>query len=282
MLVDCRNVIYRTVLACRAHNEHAQVRGFNQPKKLAFPLLLNMLSGWINTFEPVTVQAFWDAPRASVWRRDLYIDYKSRDSLPDAEAIAKDIAACEDTASAMFEHMNIRQFRKDRMEADDLIYAACRIQCIHDLVIISSDGDMQQLLYVVPKARIYNPGTRITTTVDNVDIQNPVWYKALIGDISDKIPGYEGVGPKTAIKALKDPKKLSMLLEQKGKDILIRNLKLVDLSMSPYNLQNQLYVNQVLAMSVSYNKEMVRSLCSTHRVLMHELVDALVSFKGLI
>ena len=281
MFVDCRNVIYRAVLACRTHNEHARVRGFNQPKKLAFPLLLNMLSGWINTFEPVTVQTFWDAPRSTVWRRDLFEDYKNRDPLPDP-AIARDIAACEDTASAMFEYMNIRQFRKDRMEADDLIYAACRAQCVYDLVVVSSDGDMQQLLYITPKIRIYNPDTRTTMTVDNANMQNPVWYKALKGDVSDKIPGYDGIGPKTADKILKDPKKLAILLDQKGKDTLVRNLKLIDLSMSPYTIINQLYIYQVLATSVLYDKERIRSLCDVYHIFMYELVDSLTPFKGLI
>lgn len=281
MMIDARNCMYRAVCAARSDYERNQLAGTRKQRKHSFPIMLRLISSWVRELKPSTVQVFWDAPRASVWRRELYEGYKDRDDQRNTnDGTVDDLMLTESVAVEMFEHLNVRQFKKDRMEADDLIYAACRVQCTKDIVVCSSDTDMLQLLYIVPKAKIFNPdkGGLITEAA-----HNPVWHKALVGDKSDKIPGYDGIGPKTAAKILDDPSKFHALMEERGKETMVRNLKLIDLSMSPYTLQNQIYVGKALAAKVQYDKAELTRLAAHHKLgMVYDMAELTAPFRNLI
>ena len=91
-------------------------------------------------------------------------------------------------------------------EADDLIGAAATADAEREVLILSSDKDLSQLInervkMLVPdrdgKGRLVRD-IEATREKFGVPPEGIVDYLSLIGDSSDNIPGVEGVGPKTA------------------------------------------------------------------------------------
>jgi 5'-3' exonuclease len=80
-----------------------------------------------------------------------------------------------------------------------------------DITVISGDTDFIQLLQRGYKnCRVYNP-------IKKSFMQAPeypyVAWKCLAGDASDNIPGFKGIGDKTAQKMLKDPEKFQKFMD---------------------------------------------------------------------
>ena len=91
-------------------------------------------------------------------------------------------------------------------EADDLIGAAAVSETDREVLILSSDKDLSQLIsdrvkMLVPDRDgkgLLIRDTAATEEKFGVPPEGIVDYLSLIGDSSDNIPGVEGVGPKTA------------------------------------------------------------------------------------
>ena len=91
-------------------------------------------------------------------------------------------------------------------EADDLIAAAAEYFHDRNVLIVSSDKDISQVIddrveMLVPdhdSKGFHKRGVAETVAKFGVKPEGIVDYLALIGDSSDNIPGVEGVGPKTA------------------------------------------------------------------------------------
>ena len=91
-------------------------------------------------------------------------------------------------------------------EADDLIGAAARSETDREVLILSSDKDLSQLIDDRVKMLVPDRDGKgllirdIAATQEKFGVSPAgiVDYLSLIGDSSDNIPGVEGVGPKTA------------------------------------------------------------------------------------
>jgi len=116
--------------------------------------------------------------------------------------------------------MNIPFFEMAGFEADDLLgsiadqgqSAKDKAQSIDEVVIVTGDRDILQLVDDKRKVRVYLPvrglsDAKLMKSDDVVEklgvkpVQIPD-YKALVGDPSDNYPGVAGIGPKTAIDLL--------------------------------------------------------------------------------
>jgi 5'-3' exonuclease len=75
---------------------------------------------------------------------------------------------------------------------------------------VSSDSDFYQLLQTHATLKIYNPIRKKFIEVPEYDY---VTWKALKGDESDNIPGFKGIGNKTASKIALNPDLLREFLE---------------------------------------------------------------------
>ncbi len=112
--------------------------------------------------------------------------------------------------------MGYGAIEKDGVEADDLIASyACQLAAQgHDISVVSADKDLCQLvtekIHVLAPPPTANPrlGWR---SLDLAGVEEKFGlppsmiadYLALIGDSVDNIPGLKGVGPKTAVKWLR-------------------------------------------------------------------------------
>lgn len=89
-------------------------------------------------------------------------------------------------------------------EADDVIYRICEMfQSTEEVIVISEDKDMLQLLTHFPNVTVFRPIAKQRVQRSNFkELFNMPWelfliYKSLVGDKSDGIPGIAGVGPVT-------------------------------------------------------------------------------------
>lgn len=138
-------------------------------------------------------------------------------------------------------------------EADDYIATFAHMLNVgYDVVIVSTDNDLYQL--VNENNRVYDPIKSIFVSLENftqitgIPKERFLDYKCMLGDKSDNIPGFEGVGEVSAKKYIdaygsyddiakaieakpeKDRKKKDVtLLDRK---VYTRNKELVDLSVN--------------------------------------------------
>ena len=129
------------------------------------------------------------------------------------------------------------------LEADDVIsWLSKTIE--GKKIIVSVDNDFAQL--VSPEVSFYNPIKKVLIDVNNFEEhfkltpKEYVYFKAIVGDVSDNIPGLEGFGKIKGAKLAKAFITQEMDLITPYKEKVEENLKLVDLS---YGISND--VNEV-------------------------------------
>lgn len=279
LMVDARNCMYRACYASQAERERQLASGMRTtPQKHPLIIMLRLIGSWIRTYKPRQVQVFWDAPRETVWRRAIMPTYKDRDDSEHVLKLKDDLVRTQRAAMECFNHLKVVQFYKNKMEADDLIYAACKIQCHLPIVIFSSDSDMLQIPYAFQNVRIFNPDKRAEVPSPNYNL---ALQKALMGDTSDKIPGYYGLGPKKSAVLLDDFTKLESYLCEHGRGTYLRNLLLIDLGVCPYVLKNQIYVTKVLATPPRFDRDQLFAAQQEHRVtgMLNELAEEIALFS---
>ncbi len=142
----------------------------------------------------------------------------------------------------------------DGFEADDLIGAAASADTEREVLILSSDKDLSQLINDRVKMLVPDRDGKgllirdIAATKEKFGVppEGIVDYLSLIGDSSDNIPGVEGVGPKTAASLIAQFGSIEAMLAApekiakenlrakilNAKDILALNRKLILLNFS--------------------------------------------------
>ena len=273
LLVDVRNALYRAIYAVKSDRRH-------EVKHHYFVALLRQMSNWINVHRPEAVHVFWDAPRATVWRRKVSATYKDRTVSQYVEDISEDLARTTEVAKAFFQHMNVRQYERREMEADDLIYAAVSVLHPKNTVIVSTDSDMIQIPYTFNSSAVYHPRDASIVAVPEI---NPVWQKALVGDDSDSIAGYRGIGPKKSATILSGHNALQDFLGTVDKQVFYRNLLLIDLSANPRLLANKIYFQSNYCKPTQFDDTKINELIKQYHVngMLSEYADIIPHFKAL-
>jgi 5'-3' exonuclease len=220
------------------------------------------MCGWIDRFKPESVNIFWDAKRSTLWRMKIFDGYKDK---PDKYTldIKDELISTQLAAKAMFSYMGCRQFNKDHMEADDLIYATCKVLAPSPIVVCSSDSDYKQLAFRMSHVKCFDPMKETFMEETNYD---PVIQKALCGDTSDRINGYDGIGPVKSTAMAKSSKDRAIFLARVGMSPFIRNMLLIDLSLCPELLKNQLYVQKILDTQPIFDKNKLFDLARKYKV----------------
>ncbi len=111
----------------------------------------------------------------------------------------------------LIRYLPVTIVRAQDYECDDVIATLAEDLKDHDVTILSSDSDFTQLLQKDYKSiKVYNPIAKKFLTAPPYPY---VAWKCLVGDTSDNIPGFKGIGDKTAQKMLADPKRFSTFME---------------------------------------------------------------------
>lgn len=273
LLVDARNAMYKAVYASLTDRS-------DRPKYHYFTIFLRQMAAWINKKRPTSIHVFWDAPRETVWRRGILPTYKDRTKSNFVEGLAESLAKGTAVAQAVLPFMNVRQYERACMEADDLLYAAVTLLHPKQSVIVSNDSDMVQIPYRFNSCTVYSSTEAADVAVPDV---NPAHLKALMGDKSDSIGGYEQVGPVTARNMLLDQAKLQEFLALRGPKTYRRNLALIDLGMCPKLLSNTCYVQKVMAQPVAFDKAQINKLIMEHKIngMTQEFMNLVMPYENL-
>lgn len=247
----------KKIFLCDGHN--LAFRAFYGIKELSrsdgFPT--NMIHGWVRSFwrleddfSPDEIWVFFDKGGCQL-RENILPEYKANRGSP-PEGFSEQLEYVKKLTGAM----GYGWAEKEGLEADDLI-ATKTMQLKKEgteVTIVSSDKDLAQLVCSGVKQLLPPPtaNPRIGwRTLDELGVEEKFGvsptsildYLAIIGDQSDNIPGLSGVGPKTAVKWIKEfggmenlitnagrltPKRFCSVVYERRED-LKRNLKLIQL-----------------------------------------------------
>ena len=171
---------------------------------------LNIMFKILDEEQPEYLTVTFDV-HAPTFRHEMYADYKGTRK-PMAEELRQQMPVIKDVLRAM----NIEIIEKAGLEADDLlgtISCMCEEEGM-DVSIISGDRDTLQLATEHVKIRIPKTKQGKTEVEDynagdvkekyGVTPKEFIDVKALMGDVSDNIPGVPGVGEKTATKIIQE------------------------------------------------------------------------------
>ena len=177
---------------------------------------------------------FADEGRGSLeWRRSIYPEYKANRKHDDSYQIFRDHLKDVDELLSLFP---TKKIAVEKAEADDVMYALATYFADEgeDVLIITGDRDIAQLVNYSDKIKVYSPTLKIFREKQ----PNLILEKAIVGDPSDNIPGIPRIGIKTFEKAMTD-KNIWNSKIQPNIDIVNRFIKIVDLSKAPAFLKEE-------------------------------------------
>lgn len=166
------------------------------------------------------------------WRREIYPDYKRNRDASKGEESYKILKGTFNEIEKILEYYPCKQIKVDGAEADDVIFALAThyAEQGEEVLIISTDGDLAQILDYGDTISIYNP---VRKKYAEKKYEELVKYKAIVGDKSDNIPGLYRIGDKTFEKMMEDRALFNEKMKGDNLAIYEKFLKIVDLAKFP-------------------------------------------------
>jgi DNA polymerase-1 len=175
--------------------------------------LVNAVYGFASTllkvfadFKPTHWAVAFDRP-APTFRHEMFEDYKAQ-----RPATPEELKSQIKKVHQLVEAFHIPVFEIDGFEADDVLGTLSKQADEQGVETIIVTGDNDMLQAVLPRVKALAPRRTFTDTVlyDEEAVEQKYGIKpeqlpdlkALVGDVSDNIPGLPGVGEKTATKLL--------------------------------------------------------------------------------
>lgn len=211
---------------------------------------LTMLNRAIKDLQPTHILVAFDRDRVT-FRNETFTAYKANRLETPAELGGQFALVRE-----VLEAMNIDYLEMQGFEADDII-GTLSLNAEKegmDCIIVTGDNDSLQLVSECTRVCMTKKGITEMEFYDpakvkekwEVDPEQMIEIKALMGDSSDNIPGVPGVGPKTAIKLMKEYGSLENLYEHLDQ---VKGKKLVE-NLTTY--KDQAYMSRELATIVRH------------------------------
>jgi DNA polymerase-1 len=164
--------------------------------------VINMLRKLIKDHPTDYFTVIFDAP-GKTFRNDLYAEYKAhRPPMPD------DLRVQIEPLHNLIRTMGLPLIMEPDVEADDVMGALAKYaeQQGFQVIISTGDKDMAQLVneHITLENTMSNTHMDVQGVIDKFGVtpEQIIDYLALMGDVSDNIPGVPKVGPKTAAKWL--------------------------------------------------------------------------------
>ncbi|OQY28823.1 MAG: DNA polymerase I [Candidatus Cloacimonetes bacterium 4572_55] len=211
-LVDGHALAYRMFFAFRDQNLSTD----GKPTSAIYGFITTILR-LLDAYKPSHFAVVFD-PSGSTHRHEMYDAYKAtREKMP--SDLAEQLPRIHEFLSAM----DCPVIEEPGFEADDIIGAIAEKFGSQgtNVVIYSADKDFMQL--VTDRVRMLKPGRRGADDkwITAIEVQKKFGVQpnqvidalAMIGDVSDNVPGIDGVGEKTAAKLLAKHGSLDRILE---------------------------------------------------------------------
>ena len=175
--------------------------------------LVNAVYGFASTllkvfadFRPTHWAVAFDRP-VPTFRHEMFEEYKAQ-----RPATPEELKSQIRKVHQLVEAFHIPIFEIDGFEADDVLGTLSKQADEQGIETIIVTGDNDMLQAVLPRVKALTPRRTFTDTVlcgeEAVEQKYGIKpeqlpdLKALVGDVSDNIPGLPGIGPKTATKLL--------------------------------------------------------------------------------
>lgn len=208
LIIDLNNAVHRARSGFQ-RGEHGIT--------YTFMLMLRKLVG---NFQPARVYIVKEGKAKA--RKESYSEYKAN-----RESAGDDFWRQHKEICELFLSMPVHVIRHPERECDDTIAYICNVlRSEEECTIISSDTDFIQLLSKdSDRVKLYNPIKESYVSATEYDY---VSWKSLVGDGSDNISGFSGIGPKRAEKILSSPTSLDEFLSEPGRrELFERNVSLI-------------------------------------------------------
>ncbi|MCQ2329315.1 MAG: DNA polymerase I [Paludibacteraceae bacterium] len=215
ILLDAYALIYRAYYAF-LRMPRINSKGNNTSAIFGF---VNTMEDVINRYQPTHIGVVFDPGGGHTFRHEVYPEYKAT-----REATPEDIRFALPYIKKIVEARNIPVVTVDGYEADDVIgtLAEKAAEQDFDVLMMTPDKDYGQL--VTDRIRILKPGLgsaqaeiygekEVAEKWGLKSAKQVVDLLALMGDVSDNVPGCPGVGEKTAVKLLNEYDTVENLLE---------------------------------------------------------------------
>ena len=170
--------------------------------------LCNMLLKLLGDLQPAYMAVAFDKSRKT-FRTELYADYKGQ-----RKPTPSELSEQFPLAMKVLGTMGIPTLELDNYEADDII-GTFAVHAPEDVEVIIVTGDRDELQLVDTRTKVYYTKRGISdiqifdeaefaANYEGLVPKQLIELKGLMGDTSDNIPGVPGVGPKTALKLIKE------------------------------------------------------------------------------
>jgi len=179
--------------------------------------LVSMLINIVENLKPTHIVFCFDE-KEKTFRQDLLPTYQSQRPETPSELIPQFTFARE-----FLKSVNIPVYSKSGFEADDVIGTIATKTKIDEIVIVTGDRDILQLVDDTKNIKLFMPigglaNGKIFTEKETIERLGvlPDYipdFKSLVGDPSDNYFGISGIGPKTAIHLLSKYKTLIEIYE---------------------------------------------------------------------
>ena len=247
-LIDGSSFLYRAYYALKALHTSKGV-----PIHAVYGFC-RMIKKIIDRFQSEYIAIVWDS-KGTNFRHEIYKEYKAN-----RQAAPADLFTQKEDIIKFADLIKLYQLQVPGIEADDLIFSLAIKLADEgkDVVIISSDKDMRQIL-THNRVTIFDPFRDIFLTAETCktrygfEVEKLPFYFALIGDTSDNIPGVPGVGPKTAtdfVLQFKDLDDLYANLDQikskRMKELLAKHKDDAYISLQLFTMQKQTLETSIL------------------------------------
>ncbi|MGM9528973.1 MAG: DNA polymerase I [Phascolarctobacterium sp.] len=179
--------------------------------------LCNMLLKLLGDLQPRYMAVAFDKSRKT-FRTQLYADYKGQ-----RKPTPSELSEQFPLSMKVLDALGIHTLELDNYEADDIIGTFAKT-APEDVEVIIVTGDRDELQLVDKRTKVYYTKRGISdiqifdeaefaANYEGLEPKQLIELKGLMGDTSDNIPGVPGVGPKTAIKLIKEYGTVANVLE---------------------------------------------------------------------
>ena len=176
----------------------------------------------------------FEGVHSTAWRKEVYPPYKENRKHDDPNY--KWVGLLMEKTYDILKLFHTKLLKINNCEGDDCIYATCKYYSEKEeqVKIISNDKDLSQIMNFYDTVTQYNP-VKKTNVEKN---ENILLEKALIGDTSDNIKAFKGLGPKTFQKMLEDKEFWNKKMTPENLELLDRVMKIIDLRKYPQEYQD--------------------------------------------
>ena len=232
ILVDMMNIVFISFYASKIQIKKEQNR--DEFLKEDIPFFLHFLLNKINSIfaEFGVLDICWDGKNSLDWRRSIFPDYKRNRDKTKNDISYKNIMSSIPKIQEALNYYPCRQIEIENAEADDIIFCLSKKYVKEEVLIISSDGDLSQMInYFGEKISQFHPIKKTYYEPSKYILEE----KAIVGDMTDNIPGLFRVGIKTFEKMLADKSIWNkVMVKENNKKIYESFLNIIDLRKCPF------------------------------------------------